>query len=107
MDENENKVVCRMNLVGCQQHKLGARGSTPRGIINMKIECRNRNNDECRMYDRIFFFAGYGSLHGRAVNWGVFGGEDDGTGRHGRDPAAELRMGLELDLGLGLGMGVD
>ena len=51
------------------------------------------------------WIAGYGSLHGRAVNWGVFGGEDDGTGRHGRDPAAELRLGLELDLGLGLGMG--
>ena len=114
MDEEENKVVCRMNPVGCQQHKLGARGSTPRGIINMKIECRNRNNDECRMYDRkkkktktSLWIAGYGSLHGRAVNWGVFGGEDDGTGRHGRDPAAELRLGLELDLGLGLGMGVD
>ena len=52
MDENENKVVCRMNPVGCQKHKLGARGSTPWGIINMKTECRNRKNDECRMYDR-------------------------------------------------------
>ena len=52
MDENENTVVCRMNLVGCQQHKLGARGSTPRGIINVKTGCSNRKNDECRMYDR-------------------------------------------------------
>ena len=77
----------------------------PGGIINIKTECRNRKNDECRMYDRkkktSLWIAGYGSLQGRAVNWGVFGGEDDGTGRHGRDPAAGREEGIGTECGSG------
>ena len=51
-DGNDKTVVNRVNLVGCQQHKLGARGSTPRGITNIKAKFCNRKNDECRMYNR-------------------------------------------------------
>ena len=44
---------------------------------------------------------------GMTADWGFFGGEGDGTGRHGRDPAAGGEEGIVTECGYGSDSGSD
>ena len=107
--------------MGYQEHRLGARGSTPQGVRNIEKEWKQGNEKvrtKLNYIELSLVCAGYDSTEKRVVlgqgdergslsgsgKWtawhdgglGFFGGEGEGTWRHGRDPAARGEGGVGM-----------